>query len=201
MRLASSSLLSVWCALSISFGLQISPDDALASSARVFDSAGRPNVAPGRGLSQWSSPREGNNKEVEVRVRVECAEDVKWRHNNDCACDMAWQMWRRLFYQDTNTHCWHDDSSLEPREKIHVCRSAECAQVWCGVYTSVGCNGIAIACRQNKNQKVLCSSQLDACHHFSDDCHHDEDELDEVVGSIPSPSSFRVNSFGSLTES
>ena len=40
-------------------------------------SAGRPNVAPGRGSSQWSSPREGNNKEFEVGVRVECAEDVK----------------------------------------------------------------------------------------------------------------------------
>ena len=32
-----------------------------------------------------------------------------------------------------------------------------------------------------KNQKVHCSSQLNASHHFSDDCHHDEDELDEVV--------------------
>ena len=44
---------------------------------RVFDSDGRPNVAPGRGSSQWSSPCEGNNKEVKVGVRVECAEDVK----------------------------------------------------------------------------------------------------------------------------
>ena len=28
-------------------------------------------------VSQWSSPCESNNKEVEVGVRVECAEDVK----------------------------------------------------------------------------------------------------------------------------
>ena len=79
MRLASSSLLSAWCALSvlITFGLEISPDGALTSSTWVFDSAGWPNVAPGHGLSQWSSPCEGNNNEVEVGVRVECAEDVK----------------------------------------------------------------------------------------------------------------------------
>ena len=42
----------------------------------MFGSAGRLNVAPGRGSSQWSSACEKNNKEVEVRVRVECAEDV-----------------------------------------------------------------------------------------------------------------------------
>ena len=45
-------------------------------SVRVFDSASRPNVAPGRGSSQWSSQCERNDKEVEVGVRVECAEDV-----------------------------------------------------------------------------------------------------------------------------
>ena len=59
---------------------------------RVFDSARRPNVAPGRGSSQWSSPREGKYKEIEVGLRVECAEDVKEGNDNDCACDIACQM-------------------------------------------------------------------------------------------------------------
>ena len=32
--------------------------------------------------------------------------------------------------------------SLEPREKIHVCGSAECAQVWFSVYTSRRLQGL-----------------------------------------------------------
>ena len=70
--------------------------------------------------------------------------------------------------------------------KNHVCGSAECAQVWCSVYTPRRLQGNRIACKRNtlqlgERKEVHSSSQLDACHHFSDDCHHDEDEPDEVA--------------------
>ena len=45
--------------------------------------------------------------------------------------------------------------SLEPRDKIHVCGSAECTQVWCGVYTPVGYKGIDIACKRNTLQLLI----------------------------------------------
>ena len=54
-------------------------------SVSTFDSANWPNVAPCRGSSQWSSPCEGNNKEVGCGVRVECAEEVTQGNNNDHA--------------------------------------------------------------------------------------------------------------------
>ena len=38
----------------------------------TFDSANWPNVAPCRGSSQWSSPCEGNSKEVGLGERGMC---------------------------------------------------------------------------------------------------------------------------------
>ena len=49
------------------------------------DSANWPNITSRCGSSQWSSPCEGNNKEIGFGVRVECAEEVKQENNNDCA--------------------------------------------------------------------------------------------------------------------
>ena len=74
---------------------------------------------------------------------------------------------------------------LSHTRKFHACGSAECAHVLFSVYTPVVYKGFAIACTRNTlllglKNKVRCSSQPNACHHFSDDCHHDEDELDEV---------------------
>ena len=75
---------------------------------------------PGRGTSQLSSPREGNNEEFEAEVRVECEEDVKQGNNNGIPDVKSVVLSRH---------------KLEPREKIHVCGSAECAQVWRSVYS------------------------------------------------------------------
>ena len=72
---------------------------------------------------------------------------------------------------------WLDDSSLEPREKNHVCGSATYAWDWCSVYTPVAYKGIAIACKRNtltlRWKKKYRSHQLDVCDH-EEDCHHED---------------------------
>ena len=56
--------LGLWKNIGVTSVLFISMRSLGSKHVRVFDSAGRPNVAPGRGSSQWLSPCEGNNKEV-----------------------------------------------------------------------------------------------------------------------------------------
>ena len=48
-----------------------------------------------------------------------------------------------------HTDSWLDDSSLEPREKNHVCGGATYAWDWCSVHTPVAYKRIAIACKRN----------------------------------------------------
>ena len=77
--------LGLWKNIGVTSVLFISVRSVGSEPVGKFDSANWPNVAPCRGSSQWSSPREGNHKEVGFGVGVECAEEVKRRNNNDCA--------------------------------------------------------------------------------------------------------------------
>ena len=90
---------------------------------------------------------------------------------------------------------------LSHTRKIHVCGSAECAPMWCSVYTSPSLTRestlLVSETPCNWDKKVKRSLFIPTrCLAPSDDCHHDEEELDEEVEKIPFPSGFRVNSFG-----
>ena len=73
-------------------------------SAGVFDSAGRPNVAPGRESSQWPSPCAENNKEVEVGVRVDVQKTSSKGTTMPARATLRARCEDDYFYQDTNTH-------------------------------------------------------------------------------------------------
>ena len=78
-------VLGLWKNIGVTSVLFISVRSLGSQPVGTFDSATWPNVAPCRGSSQWSSPSQGNSKEVGFGVRVECAEEVQQMNNNDCA--------------------------------------------------------------------------------------------------------------------